>query len=236
MTTVLAIVQSVQDRIGVPRAPSGFGSTDQTTRQLLALLEEELIDLGLATKWQELKVEHTFTTQAQAEQVGAVPDDLAYFLPGTFYNRTTRRPMVGPIDEQEWQAIQSLPIYNRVHLAWRQRGNVFLITPEPAAGEVIAFEYITRATVRDMEGALKRVPTNDNDTPLLDPELIRLGLRWRYLQSKGLDYSEALTTYERRKDQGIARSGGQPKLSVTGRYRPSLRVNIPDGDFPGPGF
>lgn len=49
--------------------------------------------------------------------------------------------------------------------------------------------------VKAGNGAYKDAITEDGDTPLIDARLIKMGVRWRYLHSKGLTYNEDFRSY-----------------------------------------
>lgn len=221
MATVLAIAQGMCDLIGVPRPTALIGSTDQQGRQILELLREELDELH-DLEWQRPMREQTFTTVAAEEQTAALPTTFRSFVNGTFFNRTTRERLIGPLSAQQWQSIKAWPEVASYYIAWRERDNKFLTTPEPAAGQTIAYEYLTDAKVKN--GAVEKTEiTLDTDEPLLNNQLVKLGLCWRFLQAKGLDYSEAMSTYERRKATLMAKDGGAPVLTIGGWGRCSDR-------------
>jgi len=201
----------------------------------LAIEEGEELSTNGDKDWQVLTQQKIFYTVADPVQVDAVPDDLDHFIDNSFFNRTTRLQMVGPITPQMWQAIQAQPQLNLVYLAFRQRDGAFLITPTPAADNEIAYEYVSKNYVQAANGDLKATFTADTDTPLLPDVLFRLGIRWRFLKSKGLDYSQDFDTYQRQVQQMMSRDGGATKLDVTGRtlYNSFGFPNLPLGNFPG---
>lgn len=230
--TVLTMIQQTCDTLSLPRPSVIFSSTDQNVRTLTALLKEELEELH-TFDWQRLQREHTFVTVAAAEQTGAIPEDSRRFISGTFFNRTTQRPLVGPVTPQAWQAQQASGVVPATYIAWRERDDAFLMTPVPAAGETIAYEYITSTKALSSSGAEKTEISADSDTILVAESLARLGLRWRWKQAKGLDYAEDMETYERKKTNAQAVNGGaSPVLNIGGCGLPSYGgVNIADGNW-----
>jgi hypothetical protein len=235
MADLLSICQDAADLIGIPRPVEVVNSTDQQVRQLLALAKEEGHELATSHPWEILNRQHTFTTVAAEEQPDAVPDDWDRFLPNSFFNRTTRLEVIGPITPQVWQAIMAQPQLNRVYLAFRERDNKFLITPNPTAGQTIAYEYISKNWVEAADGELKPTFTADTDTPLLESRLFVLGLRWRFRKTKGLDYAEDYKTYQKEVQKVQGKDGGSTKLDITGRnlYNQWGYPNLPLGNFPG---
>lgn len=233
--SLLTIVQNACDLLSIPRPATVVGSTDQQVRQLFAIANEEGRSLASSYDWEALRLQHTFTTVASAEQPSAVPADWDRFIANSFFNRTTRRNIIGPITPQQWQAIQAQPQLNRVFLAFIRRRGQFLVTPTPEAGEEIAYEYVT-VDWAYADGSLDPKPafTQDTDGAFLDEWLITLGIRWRFLKSKGLDYAEDYRTYQSELVSKQARDGGNTELTTTGDTEYILSPNIPVGSFPGP--
>lgn len=231
--TMLSIIQDVTDRIGIPRPMSVIGSTETQVRQLLALLNEEGVELAKRGDWQALTREQTFTTVAAPVQTATpVPDDLDRFIDDSFFNRTQVRKLRGPITPQEWQAFQAQPLYNLVYLAFRERDNAFLITPTPPAGDTIAYEYVSKNWAASSSGVDKDRFTADDDTSYLPDYLLKAGLRWRWKQAKGLPYGEDMETYERAVQKELGRDGGARALNVTGQELIfPYGANLPEGGF-----
>lgn len=233
--TLLQIVQQVANLVAIPAPSAVVGSTDQQVIQLGALAQEAGQELARNRDWQALTRQHLFYTTATPDQTAdAIPDDLDHFIPNSFFNRTTRRGMIGPVTPQIWQAIQTLPAFATPYLMWRERENDFLATPTPEAGNEIAYEYITKNWVEAANGDGKESFTADTDTPLISGRLIVLSTRWRFLSAKGLDYAEALATYERELQRVAARDGGPGSLTIGGPYNAGILnyPNLPLGSFP----
>lgn len=231
--SLLTIVQDACDRLSLPRPTAVVSSTDQTVRQFLALAKVEAEDLARTPEhgWQAMVREHTFSTVAAQEQVGAVPADLDYCIPDAAYNRTTNRKLVGPLDAHQWQAQMAYSTLAAQDV-FRIRGGVFLFLDPPPAGQIIAYEYSSAWYARSSAGQRKAAFTADEDETFLPEALITHGLVWRWKQAKGLDYGEDMITYGRAVSRAIARDGGMKALS--GRRMYDMReVNVPEGDFPG---
>lgn len=232
--TLLTIVQNAARLMSLTQPVTVVNSTDVQVQQLYGLANEEGDELMRDNDFQVMRQQHLFTTVAAAEQPAAVPDDWDHFVTNTFFNRTTVKQILGPITPQQWQAIQAQPQLNSVYLAFIERTGDFLITPTPPAGNVIAYEYITKNWAQSAAGVPKPAFTADSDTAFISERLITLGIRWRFLSAKGLDYAEAMRTYEREKQKVKARDGGNTMISSTGWDGYLLYPNIPQGSFPGP--
>lgn len=58
---------------------------------------------------------------------------------------------------------------------------------QPTAGDVLAFEYISNTPILDPDGVTYKTRfTNDNDTWLMDDDLLILETKWRWKKAKGL--------------------------------------------------
>jgi len=233
-STVLEIVQSMADSISIPRPLTVVNSTDQQVRQLFALLKEEGNELYRSYPWQALNRTWLYTTVADEEQPLGLPDDIDRFIGNTQFDRTGQRQMIGPLTPQQWQAIKAQPVYASVFLGWVQKGGEILIQPTPPVGHELAYEYISNKWALSALGVPQTTFLADTDTSYLDANLLQYGLRWRFLAAKGLDYAEAMRTYERQKAQVQARDGGNTEIDISGRNYYWPFDNIPQGNFPGP--
>lgn len=231
--SLLTIIQKSCRLLNLPVPTVVVTSTDPQVQQLWELANEEGYELAGSFDWQALRQQYTFVTIASAVQASALAADMDHFISNSFFNRTTQRNVYGPITPQQWQAIQAQPQLNRVFLSFVERDGQFLITPTPAAGETIAYEYISSYWAKTSGGVAKDEFTLDSDETYLSERVIILGVRWRFLKSKGLDYAEDFRTYMTERAQTQARDGGATVIDVGGRNPYNFFANIMDGNFPG---
>ena len=215
--SLLTIVQNAAGRLGLDIPGAVVGNTNENVVSMFRLANQEGKALSRRYPWQVLMKEKIFTTTAAAIQVGAIPSDYdGWIIPDSMYNRTSGRPVNGPINSAEWQAAQAT-LVTRVVDTFRIRGNDILITPTPAAGETIAYEYQSQNWVdtSGIDNIGDKVQFSlDADNPVIDTEIITLGVVWRFLQRRGLDYSEAMLDYEREFAQRAMRDGSKPRLAM----------------------
>lgn len=211
--SLLTIVQNALSRMGLPRPTAVIGATDATVRECLALTQQEGKELSRRGIWKALTAEKTFTTVATAAQTDALPSDLDWIIPDTMFNRTLNRAIEGPLSPPEWQQYQAV-LVTRVWPAFRIRGSSLLISPTPAAGDTVAYEYITSKWCRSSGGTAQAAWAADDDTAVLDEELHTLGLIWRFKHAKGLDYGDAAGLYDLQVRQALTREGVRPRLST----------------------
>jgi len=212
--SLLTIVQNAADRLGVARPTSVVGSSDTQVRQMYGLTLQEGRELSRRGPWQALTTEKTITATATEEQSGALPADFDRMIEGSFWNRTQDRRVVGPVDPQRWQAIKT-GLFVSVWDAFRIRGDALLMTPTPTENDSLAYEYVSSYWCTNAAGDTTKVTMDaDDDVARLCEECITLGLMWRFLKAKGLDYSEAFRTYEMEVAKRLANDGGMRPLDL----------------------
>ena len=233
--TMLSIVQSAQLRLGLNKSSTVAGNIDDTTVQLLALLNQAGEEMAEVYTWQALTKEATFTTVATESQgsVSTVAPGFAYILNQTIWNRSLRRPIFGALNAEEWQLLKASSVQGPFQ-QYRIRGDELLLIPAPPAGQSCAFEYMTKNWCTDSTGAVgKSAFTADTDVALLDEQMLTLSLVWRFKQAQALDFSTELQMYENRLTNMMARDGGKPVLDMNGRVQVLMPgVMVPQGSWP----
>lgn len=234
--TVLTMIQQAAAWLALPVPTAVFAATDQQTIQLRNLLNEEQYELITWPdhSWTKTIIEKTFTTVAASIQTGAVAADFQRFMDGSAWDRTTDRPVFGPISSQQWQQEKAGPTFTSIYYAFRIRGNDFLMTPTPTAGDTIAYEYVSTFGVYALGDTTptKAAFTADNDTSIFPETLIERGVRWRFLRAKGLSYEQEYQSWIELLQRIAARDGGMPRLSASLNY-PWTRISpfVPDTGF-----
>lgn len=177
---------------------------------------------------------------AQSFQFGqisyALPSDIQDFISASFWDRNFRWQMLGPLSAQEWQTIVSgiSPVGPRIR--YRIMADRFWIQPPPGEDQtdLIAYEYISKNWCQSASGTAQSEWTADTDTFLWPDRTMILGIKWRFLRAKGLDYSEELRTYQNAVDRQIARSGANRALPMNASahgLRLLSSMNVPDTGF-----
>jgi len=195
--SLLEICTEALEEIGVD-PPSAISSGDDLGRQLLALANSTGRNLAMRGDWEDLKTEGTFTSLATELQFSFSASFPHYrkILPHTMWNRSRQEPLIGPLSSQAWQRIKSdsfTPVFPTYYI----RAGKLYFPGEPTAGEEIYFEYLDKRWCSSSDGVtLKERMTADTDIPLIDDHALVLGIRWRFLQRKGLEYGEAFREFE----------------------------------------
>lgn len=231
--SLLTIIQSAAVKIGFEQPQTVIGNTEQFVVELLAYVNEEGRELVKRGNWQILTKEKTHTTLAQESQTGMYPTDYDHMIDETLWNRSRRRRLYGPVSSQEWQALKataSSPFDDTVVL----RGGAFLLNPAPAAGETIAFEYVSKNFCQSSGGTGQTAFAADTDTGVLPEELLELGTIVRFKAQKGLDFTVDLAKYETQVNMAL--NTDKPKVTVDlsesrNYYGRSPGVVIPEGSW-----
>lgn len=228
----LTIVNRAQAMLNLPVTTTVYSNTGDTQRQLLALSNIAGDVLMRECDWQVLVTETSFTTVATEQQTGhTLPTDLDRIIDETLWNRTTTDPVYGPVSSQVWQA-QKAQTTSAVWSHYRLRGNSFYFYPAPTAGQSIYYEYVSNKWCQSSGGAAQSAWAADTDTGRLPEHLLTLGLVWRWLEAKGLDYTNRYDEYEREKSKIIARDGTKRTRAITGPSYRSLGIGrIPEGSW-----
>lgn len=232
--TCLSIVQTILARLSQTTTNDAVGSTVQEIQTVLALCNEEGQDLAARYPWTALQVEATFTTLAVEDQgaVETIAPGVNYIVNDTIWNRSLRRPVFGPRNQQSWQQQKAFAI-NGPWSSYRIQAGHIKMYPVPAAGQSCYFEYISKNWCSDSTGATTYSSWNANeDLPLLDEQLIILGTIWRWKKLKGFEYAEDFNTYERRVNNAMGRDGGKDWLSTSNtKYDIFPGVVVPAGSW-----
>jgi hypothetical protein len=229
--SLLTIIDEVCGRLALTQPTAVIGSADSQVRQLLALANVAGRNIAQAYDWQALVGEKTFVTVAANTQPGAFPADFDHFVPNSGFNRTTRRPLNGPLTAAQWQAVQAQPQLNTVFLVYNERQGAFNIAPPPPAGQTIAYAYVSNNWAKSALGAAQTAYLADTDLTFLDEALIADSVVWQFLRAKGMSYAEEMATFERNLEQQQARDGGSTILSLSPQAINLARANLPDGNF-----
>lgn len=196
----------------------------------------------------------TMTMQSTGTQVGAnilfakdmypEPDGFDRFINRTWWDRTNRWQLLGPLSPQIDQWHLSGIVAFGPRRFFRQVGpgpNTYRIWPPPA--ELVnplqlVFEYQTNQRVR-VNGSQTEFSfffENDTDVPLLDDRLIIAGIKWRFWEQKGFNWLSKRKEYDDMVDRFISRDGGASTLSLVRDSRDDFLIssaNVQDGFFPG---
>lgn len=230
--TLLSIVQNAADILAVTRPSSAVTANDTTARVLLVCAQREGKALSRRWTWAALTKSNTFTSTATEVQTGAIPSDFDRMLADSFFNRTIKRPVRGPLTAQEWETQKALTAAVLFD-AYRIYDGELHMYPTPSAGWTYAFGYVSNKWCESSGGTAQAEWAADSDVALLDEELMTLGVIWRFKQSRGLDFAADQMLYEREVMQATQRDGSRRTLmfgEAVDWYAPRV-PGVPEGSW-----
>ena len=235
--TLLGITQQALGELGLPALSSVVGNPDGAATQVLALLNREGRELAdREGGWPPVTATHTINWIV-GQEAYPFPSDFLFYLEGTAWDQATHRPAIGSLSAVEWQRLKSWLNVSGPWPRYRVLDGMVHFTPIPSSNDVITIEYMSSSWCAASDGTAKPGFTADTDVPLLPDDLFVLGLKWRLLAARGLNYAEEKDTYEAAVDRKQARANARGALAL-GRRRPRIGgvwggAAIPDGNWPG---
>lgn len=238
-STLSAIVQNVAQLVSFPTPADPAGDSDPAVVQMVQAVNMAGIDLLSMHDWQELTKTYSISIQASppgvSEQAFALPTDFYEFVDQTQWNSTMQWPAIGPVSPQAWQQLlvrQTLPTLS---FYWQVRGNQLYILAPPTSAQTLSFFYQSLAWVIDADSATtyKNRATKNGDTILLDPYLVTLLARTKWLEMKGLDSSAAMRDFQVNFENRKGNEKGAPVLSMArvDRFPYISALNAPDTGY-----
>lgn len=234
--SVLAICQEALDGIGVDPPSSITSSSGGDLGNRLRGIANA-VGQSIATRydWEELKTEGTFTTTAGQELQYDFAANLPYarkIIQETIWNRTTQRRLFN-LTTQGWSRIKSDGISPATEVYYWKQNKIYMPEDTVRNGDTIAFEFIDSRWVSNSAGTtFTRRWAGDSEVPRLDDHLFVLGVRWRYLQSLGLEYGEHFREYEDYLHQMMAENEPRETMSLNPYHRSEgYDTQIPDGNW-----
>lgn len=235
MATLLQIVTDFTERKALPVPTSVMGSTDPQIKQIRALLRTGCEDMSQRGRWERLINEASWVTAAVENQgtiVSRATNGFRWLLPETFWDRTEKLPLLGPLDSADWQVLKAIVITGPRY-SFRFRQGTILVTPAPPANHTWVFEYVSKNWLLAVDGTTYRANfVADTDDILLPEQIVTADLEWRWLKAKGLSYEEDFNSAERLITNALGRDGGKPVLhldDVGVEARPGIYV--PSGNW-----
>lgn len=227
------IVIDVMKGMGLTPPSSVASSQDPTALQMWTLLSEEGQQLLTKHYWQFLTAEMTINTTPGTPNY-PLPTDFDSFIPDSSWNRTTRLPAIGNLNEYEWQMLKARNFAGTTFtMLFRIENNEVVFYETPSNVQQIVLPYNSRGWVRTALGVRQDTVTADDDVALFDSQLVKEALRLRWRVEKGFDttrqqavFDEVLAASIAKDSPGrtltIGRSGGYPYIGV---------LNIPDSGY-----
>lgn len=239
ITTALSIIQAVRKRLNIPNITTLVGLTDPDELQMLDLLYSVCEELRQARCWTQLKRKHTFTT-VDGQTNYQAPADFYSPLPLTWWNTDETQRLNGPESDSDFgERIYGAEPAN-INFSFRMFGHggdptdsttgIIELSPTPSSAIDCAFEYISRTFILPSTYAFPASPketvTADTDLVVFDDDLVKLGLKARWLEEAGGDWQGTYAEFKSRIDKAANRHKGS-YLGSFSRRRGGPNLKIP---------
>jgi len=226
--TLLEIIKEFCRRTGIPAPVSVANSGDDQALQMMGLLNEVLGVLEERKAYTFLQAEAVFVSIEGEDQglLESLAPGFVSFLDSLLFNRTTNEVILGPVSSANWQS-QAAGMTSLSETQFRVKNGRLFLSPAPAAGNTIAFEYKSRYAVY-LDPNLKPYFTSDLDTCRYPDELMILGLRYIWRKEKGLRYAENFRDFEVKVTNLAGNDGGNAPYILDGAPPSIPGISIPD--------
>lgn len=201
---------------------NAFASTAQIAVEMTDLANEVATDILKSHDWRQLTKIATIT--ADGGEVYPLPSDYDRMVSaGGIEDAASWFWGYEPFTSvNQWLQFKSGSYAIISPGGWIILGQEFNFYPVPVGDA--QYPYISNEFALSEAGAPKSWFTADDDTFVLPERLLTLGLIWRWMAQKGLEYSEALATYEMALSQEQTRDRGARVYRTPTRIFGSARI------------
>lgn len=216
--SVLTAIQRACPKLGLEVPVAVFSSTERELVELAEIANDAAEEISKAYDWQALKTVATLTGDASTEDFSQPTDYHRQLLKTKLWSSTRPgSPLEHVPDADTWLGIVTSGLTVSTG-QWTIYGGFVRIRPAMALAETAKFFYITKNRVDPASGSNKEFFTLDDDVFLLDESVLRKAIIWKWKESKGLPYAEAMADYEIALAEAIGRDKGS-KILIVGMQR-----------------
>jgi len=151
--TIATVIQNVANEAGYTVESNVIGSSETTTKQLLAIAQRINRDIFEAYPWPKCYASGSITIVG-GQGTYALPAAFSHLQYESFWNQSSRWRVLGPMSEREYADAVGFGLNTTIYQRFQIRGisnNELLIWPTPGAqynGDTLVFEYIADRSVR----------------------------------------------------------------------------------------
>lgn len=226
--SLLTATQDAMVLCGQSQPSSVVPNTDPTVAKFLAFAQVEAETTGSDFNWRNMNIAYLFIGNG-SQTLFNLPSDFERIVQGQalWSQKYPSIPLQGPVSSQDLLALKALPV-TPVRPVWRLIGTQIEIWPALANGEIVNTEYRTIYPISSSDGSTKRARwAADTDISLFPEVILKLGMIWRWKQSKGLDYAEDFRTYQIERDKKAGHEAGGKIVRMTNTW------NLGSDQYPG---
>lgn len=236
-TALLDLVNNACLELGIPTTTTVTGSQDTQVKQLLALANREGREqVAAPNQWPQLQAKQTITL-VNGQAAYDFPSDFDSYIPDTVWNPSMRWTVAGPVSPQNWEFLKSGLINTQPWMRYRVWAGQIYFDPTPTttnAGQTVTIEYQSKNFCQSSGGVKQSAWAADSDTFLLPEDIMVMGLKWRFLAAKRMDYGEEKKAWADACDKETARAfvGRNLPLNNQAYMDPFGKGSVQDGDYP----
>lgn len=227
-TNAATTITGLSSVVGIVPGFTVFGAGIATSTKVVSVGSSSVV-IDTATTLAGAGVGLTF-----GQETYTLPNDWGWAMTKTWWDRTMRWQLLGPLDAQEWQVLKSGISPAGPRRRFRIMGNLIYINPIPGSAATQVVEYYSTAWCQSAAAVSQNKWVADTDYYNLDDEAFIMGMKWRFKAAKGLDYQEEQIDYEKRVELLMARNGANRDLPLNAQaYQLRLlsNANVPDTGF-----
>ena len=236
-------INSICVLVGHPKQQDPVGTTDPAVQQMGAAINNALSELLTMFEWPTLTVKSSIDIYADAagqkEKAFDMPADFYRFIDQTQWSKATQLPAIGPVSNQAWMQYTVRNYTPQLTLFWQFRDRerqLHVLNPPFPVPVKFEFMYLSNAQVTDADDPtlLKNTASKNGDSFVLDPLVIMLLGRAKYLEWKGFDSTTAMRDFLTVYNSRTGASKGAPILSMSGVFGfPYIDAwaNLPDTGY-----
>ena len=234
MAALLTICQDAMAGVLNYNGPTQFssivGNTDPGAVLLQSCAQQVGRELTRGYNWEELKKPYSFTTSAGAEGY-ALPSDFQRFCNLTLWSQNDHWPLI-QASNVAWRELKSGIVISGVRYYFNVFGRKLNINPIPGAStHTIAYDYYSKQYCTNAAGVWQDDWLADTDIPILDAELLTLGIRMKFLSRHKLPYAEEKGDYLQAIKDFQADNTTKSIIDVGRLPNRNWPINVPDANW-----
>ena len=217
------IISQAAVEVGLIPVSDPVASSSEEWIQLTALLTSAGRELVELHAWQALMKPYEITTSNSDSGTYDLPEDFAYMIDQTGWDRSNRVAVGGPLSAQDWSYLLGRDLISQsIYVSFRLVEGKFDLYPQPPPdGLEIRFEYISLNWVVE---AGSPTPNQDkiiagSDLVLYNPTLITKFLKAKFLEAKGFDSTAARLEFDHMFGARTGKDEGAPILNAANNSR-----------------
>lgn len=244
--TASKIINDTLVEVGLDEVTDPFSSTDKAAKQMVRLLNIAGRELVSLYPWQILIREEQFITEDGGNGVYDLPEDYAYMIDQTGWERRENVPLIGPLSPQDWTYLLGRDLVgSTIYASFRfDQNKLFLFPNNPAPADLdVNYEYISYNWVLDGDTVVgvndppgdKDKADKASDTVLYPPILASRYLKVKWLEAKNLDSTAAMGAFRTQFYSWTGKDNSAAILNAGRQWRgfPYLDMwrNLPDTGY-----